>query len=127
MGDSYEKVKESEHVEAIRERARIILEEEKRFPKSHQYHRFMHFVEMADEAGRPRAITWEGVTRRVTEVMRTETSQLDGEISELKGEMGELKGEVSELKGEMNSKFERLDGKFEQLDGKLDAILASLK
>ena len=44
MGDSYEKVKESEHVEAIRERARIIVEEEKRFPKSHRYHRFMHFV-----------------------------------------------------------------------------------
>ena len=127
MGDSYEKVKESEHVEAIRERARIILEEEKRFPKSHQYHRFMHFVEMADEAGRPRAITWEGVTRRVTEVMRTETSQLDGEISELKGEMGELKDEVGELKGEVSELKGEMNSKFERLDVKLDAILASLK
>ena len=44
MGDSYEKVKESERVEAIRERAMIIVEEEKRFPKSHRYHNFMHFV-----------------------------------------------------------------------------------
>jgi hypothetical protein len=37
MGDSYEKVKESERVEAIRERARIVVEMEKRFPKSHRY------------------------------------------------------------------------------------------
>ena len=42
MGDSYEKVKESERVEAIRERARIIVEMEKRFPKSHRYLSLIH-------------------------------------------------------------------------------------
>ena len=36
MGDSYEKVKESERVEAFRERARIIVETEKRFPQNYQ-------------------------------------------------------------------------------------------
>ena len=87
MSDSYEKVKESERVEAIRERARIVVEMEKRFPRSHRYHRFMHFVEVADAAGRTQDIAWEGVTRRVTDVMRTETSRVDGELVELKDEM----------------------------------------
>ena len=90
MGDSYEKVKESERVEAIRERARIVVEMEKRFQKSHRYHRFMHFVEVADVAGRPHEVAWEGVTRRVTEVMRAETSQLDGKLHQSsRGAQGE--------------------------------------
>ena len=120
MGDSYEKVKESERVEAIREQARIVVEVEKRFPKSQRYHRFMHFVEMTDLAGRPQEIAWEGVTRRVTEVMRTETRQLEGEISELNTKIalldGELKGEISEVKSEMS-----------EISSKLDTILASMK
>ena len=124
MGDSYEKVKESERVEAIRERARIVVEVEKRFPKSHRYHRFMHFVEVTDLAGRPQEIAWEGVTRRVSEVMRAETSQLDGE---LKGEISELKGELAELKGEMNTKLAELQGEQGEMNTKLDTILASLK
>ena len=53
MADSYEKVKESERVEAVRERARIIVESEKRFPKSHRYYRFMHFVEAVDSTEVP--------------------------------------------------------------------------
>ena len=109
MGDSYEKVKENERVEAIRERARIVVEMEKRFPTSHHYHSFMHFVEVADAAG-SHDIAWEGATRRVTEVMRAETSQLESELN--------TKLEI--LEGEVNSKFERLDSK-------LDTILASLK
>ena len=114
MGDSYEKVKESERVEAIRERARIIVEMEKRFPKSHRYHRFMHYVEVADAVGRPQEMAWEGVTKRVTEMMRVETSQLQSQLQ------SQLESELVELKGEMNTKFELLDSK-------LDAILDSLK
>ena len=127
MGDSYEKVKESERVEAIRERAHIVVEMEKRFPKSHSYHRFMHFVEAADVAERPHELAWEGVTRRVTDVMRTETSQLECELSEMNTKLelmdSELKCEMSELKCEMS----QLNTKFEALDGMLNTILASLK
>eukprot|EP01052_Picozoa_sp_SAG31_P042520 SAG31_NODE_6777_length_1892_cov_2.353597_2_plen_125_part_00 len=124
MGDSYEKVKESERVEAIRERARIVVEMEKRFPKSHRYHRFMHFVEVADVAERPQEIAWEGVTRRVTEVIRKETRQLEGE---LKGEVGELNIKFQMLDSKLDDKVSELKSEFERLDSKLDTILASLK
>ena len=113
MGDSYEKVKESERLEAIRERAHIVVEMEKRFPKSHHYHRFMHFVEVADVVGRPQEVVWQGMARRVTEVTRTETSRLEGEMNT---KIEELKGEMSELKNEMNKQ-----------NNKLDKILARLK
>ena len=59
MGDSYEKVKEGERFEAFRERARIIVETEKRFPKYHRYHRFMHFVEAADSTDESQKVQWE--------------------------------------------------------------------
>jgi hypothetical protein len=41
----------------------------------------MHFVEVSDVAERTQEIVWEGATRRMTEVMRTETSQLEGELN----------------------------------------------
>ena len=131
MGDSYEKVKESERVEAIRERARIVVEMEKRFPTSHRYHRFMHFVELADAAGRPQESVWEGATRRVTAMMRMECGMLE---DELKGNLAELKGELIGLNGEMNAELGQLKGemnqmntKLELLDSKLQAILDNLK
>ena len=37
MGDSYEKVKESERVQALRERAQIIVEAERTNPSWHTY------------------------------------------------------------------------------------------
>ena len=127
MGDSYEKVKESERVEAIRERARIVVEEEKRFPKSHCYHRFMHFVEAVDTS-RSEERLWEGVTKRVAHIMSTETSDLKDEMNTKLNEIdtkliklkGEMKNEAVELKDEMNAKLERLDSK-------LDTILDSLR
>lgn len=117
MGDSYEKVKESERVEAIRERARIVVEMEKRFPKSHRYYRFMHFLEVADAAGRPHELAWEGVTRRVTEVMKTETKRIEGE----------LKGELSEMKTKIELLDSELKGELAEINTKLNAFLASLK
>ena len=101
-------MKESEHVEAIRERARIIVEEEKRFPKSHRYHRFMHFVEAAESAGKFQEIAWEGVTRRVAQIMRVE-------IGRLEQNQQRLDGKLVELQGEMNSRFELLERNLEML------------
>ena len=121
MGDSYEKVKESERVEAIREMASIIVESEKWFPRSHQYHRFMHYLEAADSAGTSQEIVWEGVTKRVTEVMRAETKKLDGELNT----------KLAEMKSELNTKIELLDNKLDdglsEMNTKLDALLASVK
>merc|ERR1712185_891874 len=51
MGDSYEKVKESERVEALRERAQIIVEAERTHPNRQNYHEYMHVVEAADSSG----------------------------------------------------------------------------
>ena len=112
MGDSYEKVKESERVEAIRERARIIVEAEKRSPKSHRYHRFMHFVEATGSTGKlqEQELAWEGVTRRVTEMVRTRTDRLEHKLDD----------ELTKVKSEMNCKLELLDSK-------LDALLDRLK
>ena len=112
MGDSYEKVKESERVEAIRERARIIVEAEKRFPKSHRYHCFMHYVEAVDSAGPLEEIMWEGVTKRVTLKMKTEIDRLDDGLVEMKNELvqmnGKLEDELVQIKSEMSSKLQMI-------------------
>ena len=111
MGDSYEKVKESEHVEAIRERARIIVEQEKRFPKSHRYHRYMHFVEAVD-TGHFREISWEGVTKRVGQMLSLELGRLEQELDD---KLTELNTQNTQLRSEINGKFEQLDLKLEKI------------
>ena len=123
MGDSYEKVKEGERVEAIRERAWIIVEEEKRFPKSHRYHRFMHFVEAVD-SGRSEGQEWEGVTKRVSQMLSQEAGRLEQNQYELDGKITELK---TELNSKIDNKFSAMDSKFEQLELKLGIILDRLK
>ena len=53
MGDSYEKVKETERVQALHERAKIIVDMELQHPTWHSYPRYMHIAEAADEYGVP--------------------------------------------------------------------------
>jgi hypothetical protein len=113
MGDSYEKVKGSELVEAIQERARIIVEQEKRFPKSHRYHRFMHFVEPVDSLGKSDMIVWEGVTKRVSQMMRLEIDRLEQSQQKLGDKLVQ-----------MNS---QMDDKFELLQRNLEIILDKLE
>ena len=101
MGDSYEKVKESERVEAFRERARIIVAAEQQFPRSHQYHRFMHFVEAVDSRGASQADTaWEGMTRRVTEIVTTKTAGLANhdQLASVESDVAMMKSEMADLK-----------------------------
>ena len=112
MGDSYEKVKEFERVEAIRETARVIVEAEKQFPSSHQYHRFMHYVEAAGSTGQQQMV-WEGMTRRVTDRVTARTDQLERKLD---GELAQIKLAMNN----MNSKFEQLDGELAAMDNKLD-------
>ena len=120
MGDSYEKVKESERVEALRERARIIVEIEKRFSKSHRYQRFMHFLEPTEPTGKSQEAVWEGVTRRVGQMMKIETRKLE---EHLDSEMCEVDAKFKL----MDRKLEMMNNKFEALDNKLDAMLDRLK
>ena len=128
MGDSYEKVKESERVEALRERARIIVQMEKQFPTSHRYCRFMHFVEPADITGVEQEAMWEGVTKRITQLMAHKLE--DSRVA--------LADKQDNLEGQLSSKFEMLDAKvamlerelssrLELLDNKLDTLLANMK
>ena len=124
MGDSYEKVKESEHVEAMRERARIIVEQEKRFPKSQRYHRFMHFLEAADSAGMCDDREWAGVTNRVSQMLSEEAGRLD---TKMDNKFDLLEREVGRLDTKVDSQLSMMDTKFGSLERKLEMILDRLK
>eukprot|EP01043_Picozoa_sp_COSAG02_P127860 COSAG02_NODE_65268_length_258_cov_0.968553_1_plen_85_part_11 len=45
MGDSYEKVKEREYVEGVRERAITVVDMELRFPTMHEFPKYMLICE----------------------------------------------------------------------------------
>jgi hypothetical protein len=110
MGDSYEKVKESERVQALRERAQIIVEAERTHPSLHKYHTYMHIAEAADvsASGAGRSLEWEGVTGRMKQLLSTKaaTSEVKAELSkikeEIKAETAEvIKAETAEIKSEL--------------------------
>ena len=121
MADSYEKVKESERVEGIRERARIVVEQEKRFPTSHRYHRFLHFVETTDSSRKEHEMAWEGVTKRVSQTLSLEVGRLEGRLE------GKIDKELAELKDELSSRIELMDkeliGLKDEVNRKLDTLL----
>ena len=123
MGDSYEKVKESERVEAVRERARIVVHAERCFPKSHRYHRFMHFVSAVDSTGKSEHTAWEGVTRRVTNVVRMRSDRLDDKLSQMKSEMDATMNDQSEMNAKMNAKLAQIENELAHTNRKLDLLL----
>ena len=139
MGDSYEKVKESERVQALRERAQIIVEAELTRPSWHKYHKYMHVVEAADSShNRTASVEWEGITGRVKQLLemqdRRADSKLDSKLAVMQEAM-DSKQEVIDSKLEaMDSKLDRkleavdrkLDSKFEAMDGKLDNVISTL-
>lgn len=135
MGDSYQKVKESEHLEGIRERARIIVQQEKRFPKLQRYHPFMHFVEVVDSAKRFDERVWEGVTKRVSQMMSLEVGRLEENQHRLERNQLEAQHELRqeldckmiELNGKMDTKFEKMDRKLDLVQLQLETILDRLK
>ena len=124
MGDSYEKIKESERVHALKERAQIIVEAERTYPSWHKYHRYMHIVEAADisTSGPPSDLEWEGITGRVKQLLKeqvqllsakteTDTVEIKAELAQVKEEMKaglaqvkeEMKAELAQVKEEMKS------------------------
>ena len=101
MGDSYEKVKESERVQALRERAQIIVEAELTRPSWHKYHKYMHIAEAADiasDTGMSPSLEWEGITGRVKQLLKAENSKIKTELQEVKANQANVTKELAELK-----------------------------
>ena len=119
MGDSYEKVKESERVQALRERAQIIVEAELTRPSWHKYHKYMHIAEAADiasDTGMSPSLEWEGITGRVKQLLKAENSKI-------KAELAANQANVTKELEALESKF---DSAHEAMDAKLEAILGHL-
>ena len=86
MGDSYEKVKETERVQALHERAKIIVDMEIQHPGWHEYPKYMHIAEAADEYGVPLP-EWAGITGRVKQLLDQRVGhaqeELESKVEEL--------------------------------------------
>ena len=100
MGDSYEKVKESERVQALQEWAQIIVEAERTHPSWHKYHEYMHVAEAADtstsDAG-GRNSEWEGINTGRLKQLNAETADL------VKAENAKIKAETVKIKAEVKA------------------------
>ena len=120
MGDSYEKVKESERVQALRERAQIIVEAELTRPSWHKYHKYMHIAEAADiasDTGMSPSLEWEGITGRVKQLLKAENSKIKTELQEAKAELQEVKATLATLESKFDSTHEAIDAKLEAILG----------
>ena len=96
MGDSYEKVKETERVQALHERAKIIVDMEIQHPGWHEYPKYMHIAEAADEYGVPLP-EWAGITGRVKQL-------LDQRVGQAQEELGSKVDAVEERVGQAQEK-----------------------
>ena len=122
MGDSYGKVKESERVQALRERAQIIVEAELTRPSWHKYHKYMHIAEAADiasDTGMSPSLEWEGITGRVKQLL----SPIKAENSKIKAELQEVKTNQANITKEMAANQANVTKELEAMDAKLEAIL----
>ena len=126
MGDSYGKVKESERVQALRERAQIIVEAELAHPSWHKYHAYMHIVEAADKAsetGTSPSLEWEGITGRVKQLLlpiKAESSKIK---TELKTELQEVKATLAENQATLAANQANVTKELAELKALLAALL----
>ena len=108
MGDSYDKVKEREAIEGLREKARTIVAMELFHPTRHAFPRFMHIAEpesdminvAALEAKRNHGIGGR-ITNKMTEMMDERLEEMEKRAAKreaaLRGELAEVKGMVAAL------------------------------
>ena len=110
MGDSYEKVKESERVQALRERAQIIVGAERTNPSWHKYHKYMHIAEPADisTSDAQKNVEWEGITGRVKQLLEIQTAEVKAETAKVMAENAEAKVERAELKALLAALLDRI-------------------
>ena len=107
-GDSYDKVKEREAIEGLREKARTIVAMELFHPTRHAFPRFMHIAEpesdminvAALEAKRNHGIGGR-ITNKMTEMMDERLEEIEKRAAKreaaLRGELAEVKGMVAAL------------------------------
>ena len=120
MGDSYEKVKESERVEALRERAQIIVEAELSSRHRHKYHKYMHFVDATDSSELVSFEHWDGITGRVKQLLQGQMARLREDNAQLRDDINaQLKGEMDELRDDINV---QLKGEMDKLRGDMDKL-----
>ena len=102
--DSYEKVKENEIVEALHERAKIIVDFELLYPTGfpffdgHAYGDYMHILTACDPDSEKQE--WRGITGRVKQLLALEITPLKQEIAKLRKllvEQGDAKKETGSV------------------------------
>ena len=130
-------MKESERVEALRERARIIVEMEQRYPKSHRYHQFMHFVEAAEESTmKLKGLEGGGTTGRVAHAISRNfdlveerlTTNLERNFTEIEERLTTKITTIEDsLTAQMESKFDVVEGRLRRLEGLLEKLLERSK
>ena len=118
-----EKVKENERVEALRERAQIIVELERTQPGSHQYHKYMHIAEAADSS-EPVAQEWEGITGRMKQVLEVQDRRTEEKIDDSKIE---VESKIDEVKAEVNAKVEKLQTQMRESKDEVKAQIQEIK
>ena len=125
MGDSYGKVKESERVQALRERAQIIVEAELTRPSWHKYHKYMHIAEAADiasDTGMSPSLEWEGITGRVKQLLLPIKAELQ-EVKANQNEMAANQANVTKELATLAANQAHVTKELEAVDAKLEAIL----
>ena len=126
MGDSYGKVKESERVQALRERAQIIVEAELTRPSWHKYHKYMHIAEAADiasDTGMSPSLEWEGITGRVKQLLKAENSKIKTELQEVKATLAANQANVQEVKATLAANQANVTKELTELKALLAALL----
>ena len=120
LPDVLGKVKESERVEALRERAQIIVEAELSSRHRHKYHKYMHFADAIDSSELVSSEHWDGITGRVKQLLhgqmarlREDNAQLEGRLrddnaqlrddnAQLRDDNAQLRADIAQLKGHMD-------------------------
>jgi WD40 repeat protein len=122
MGDSYSMVKESELVQGLHERAKLIVEHELLYPWRQTYCRYLHVAEaVAKDEAAPTA--WEGLGGRIKALKRELVAKVDEDRVEL-GQANanvKLEADVSEVKaGQAEVKTGQAEVKADVMEVKAD-------
>jgi len=123
MGDSYERVKEGEALEAIREKALLVLEYERMLPKKYKkFHRYLILCERDDiPRERPDHHMAEGISGRV----KMQLGVLAGDIRTIQQSIDGFRSQLQPSKS-LETKIETLEKKMEVLassQGEMKAML----
>jgi hypothetical protein len=109
MGDAYSKVKESELVEGLHERAKLIVEQERLFPWRQTYARYLHVAEAVAEDETQAA--WDGLGGRLKALRRevavgqsevkAEVQAGQAKLEDVKAGQAKLEAGMTEVKADM--------------------------